>query len=137
VPALTDLAPGQALDPLVIESVDPAHMKTIAAILRDPNPIHFDVEVVRALGLGDQPVNQGPLNMAYLIELVTRFAGGPEAVRSFRTRFLGNVFGGERLVCTGTVTSVDEDAGTADLELQATVDGRPVLAGSATIRLSR
>jgi acyl dehydratase len=135
MPTLSDLAVGQALEPLVIESVDPARMKTMAAILGDPNPIHYDVEVVQALGLGDRPVNQGPLNMAYMLELVSRAAGGPQAIRRFRARFLGNVLAGDRVVCTGTVTAVDEEAGTAELELQAAVDDRPVLGGTATISL--
>ena len=131
----SDVLAGRALEPLVIESVDAGHMKTMAAILGDPNPIHFDAEVVRALGLGNRPVNQGPLNMAYLLELVSRFAGGPEAIGRFRARFLGNVFAGDRVVCTGTVTEVDEAAGTAELDLQAAVGDRPVLVGSATVRL--
>lgn len=137
MPAVSDVSPGQALEPLVIESIDVERMKTMAAMLQDPNPIHYDVEVVKELGMGDRPVNQGPLNIAYLLDLVGRFAGGYGAIRDFRTRFLGNVFGGDRLECTGTVTSVDADAGTAELEIQAVVDGRPVLAGAATVRLRR
>jgi acyl dehydratase len=126
---------GQALEPLIIESVDAARMKTMAAILQDPNPIHYDVEVVKALGMGDRPVNQGPMNMAYVLELAARAGGGPAAVKRFRARFLGNVFAGDRVECTGTVTSVDATAGTAELELQAAVDGRPVLAATAIVAL--
>ena len=137
MPALADVAAGQAIEPLVIESVDPGRMKTMAAILQDPNPIHYDVEVVKALGYGDRPVNQGPLNMAYVLELISRFAGGPAAITRFGARFHGNVFAGDRLECTGTVTAVDEDAATAELELVAAVGGTPVLTGSATIRLER
>lgn len=135
MPALSEVAPGQPLEPLVIDSVDPARMKTMAAILHDPNPIHYDADVVKELGYGDRPVNQGPLNMAYLLEMVSRFAGGPSAIRRFAVRFLGNVFAGDRVECTGTVTSVDEGAGTAELEVQAAVDAEPVLAGTVTVRL--
>lgn len=126
---------GQQLEPLIIDSVDPEPMKTVAAILRDPNPIHFNVDAVKSLGLGDRPINQGPLNMAYLLEMACRFAGDPAAVLSFRTRFLGNVFAGERLECTGRVTAVDEVSGTVELELRATAAGRPLLAGTAAVRL--
>ena len=49
----------------------------MAAILQDPNPIHFDPGSTHALGMGDHPVNQGPTNVTWLTEFVQRFAGGP------------------------------------------------------------
>jgi acyl dehydratase len=132
---LQDVQAGASLEPLVIESVSAEKMKTMAAILQDPNPIHFDVDTVRELGLGDRPVNQGPINMSYLLNLVTNWAGGSRRVRRFTVRFLGNVFAGERVECSGRVVAVDHDAGSAELELQAAVGERPVLAGSATVAL--
>ena len=137
VPHATELAAGQALEPYVVESVSPEPMKTMAAILQDPNPIHYDARSVRSLGLGDRPVNQGPSNLGYLIEMVVRFAGSPEALLSIRARFLGNVFAGERVECTGTVTAVDPGSGVAHIDLGAVSDGRPVLSGSATVALER
>ena len=134
--SIDDVQAGQVLEPLVVEKVDTEKMKTMAAILRDPNPIHYDVDVVRALGMGDAPVNQGPINLGFLLEMVSRFGGGPESVRRIKLRFLGNVFGGERVECTGTVTSVDRDAHLAELEVQAASNGRPVLGGTAWINLS-
>ena len=126
---------GQTLEPFVIESVDPEPMKVMAAILHDPNPIHFDAEAAKALGMGDHPVNQGPTNVTWLLEAVQRFAGGPDKVRGFSVRFLGNVFGGDRFEVTGEVTAVDEAAGEAELELSATSGGRPALGGTARIAL--
>ena len=131
------LKPGQALEPYVVESVSPEPMKTMAAILQDPNPIHFDAGAVRSLGLGNRTINQGPSNLGYLIEMVVRFAGSPRALLRIRARFLGNVFAGERVECTGTVTAVDSGAGVVHIDLGATSDGRPVLAGSATVALKR
>ena len=69
---------GDALPELVIDPVDPARMKTMAALLRDPNPIHWDLDAVRELGMGDRAVNQGPNNMAYLVNLLASYAGGLE-----------------------------------------------------------
>ena len=54
-------------------------------------------------------------------------------MRRVRVRFLGNVFAGDRVECTASVKSVDDDAGVAELEVQASVDGSPVLAGTAVI----
>ncbi len=125
---------GQQIEPFTIESVDPEKMKTVAAILRDPTPTHFDTEVTRALGMGDRPVSQGPLNMTWFMEAAVRVAGGRERLVHIKVRFLDNVFARERLECAGTVTAINTDEGKAELELLATADGRPVLAGTAVIR---
>jgi acyl dehydratase len=122
---------GDAVEPLVVESVDTEKMKTMAAILQDPNPIHYDVDLVKRLGMGEAPVNQGPINLAFLIEMACRAGGGPESLKRIRLRFLGNVFGGDRVECTGKVVAVDGDV--AELEVGATANGRPVLAGTAWV----
>jgi acyl dehydratase len=124
---------GDEVPPLVIESVDPEKMKTMAAILHDPNPIHYDVDLVRRLGMGDGPVNQGPINLAWLMEMACRFGGGPESLQRVKVRFLGNVFGGERYEATGKVVRLQD--GVAELEVAATANGRPALAGSAWVRV--
>jgi acyl dehydratase len=107
----------------------------MAALLRDPNPIHFDPEAVRRAGMGDRVINQGPINQAYLVNLVTRAAGGPDRLRSIQVRFLGNVLAGDRVECRGRVAAVDEAAGTATLEIEARVGDAPVLAGTAVVTL--
>jgi len=56
----------------------------VAMLLRDPNPIHWDPEVLRELGLGERPINQGPINVGYLAELAARTAGGVDRVRRLR-----------------------------------------------------
>lgn len=134
---MSALAVGDELAPLVIESVDEGRMKTMAMLLRDPNPIHWDTAVTARLGLGERPINQGPINLSYLMELAIRAAGGDRAaLKRFRVRFVGNVLGGQRVECTGSVTAVDAAAGTAELELAATADGEPVLQGDATIAVA-
>lgn len=125
---------GQEIDPFVIESVDPARIKTVAAILQDPTRTHLDPAVTQVLGMGDSIATQGALNMTWLVEAAVRFVGGPERLVSFEVRFLDYVFGGERFECAGTVTAIDPDGAQAHLELHATSNGRPVLAGAATVR---
>jgi acyl dehydratase len=127
---------GQRIDPFVIESVDPARVKTVAAILQDPTPTHLDAAVTRALGMGDSIATQGALNMTWFAEAAVRFAGGRERLVSFEVRFLDHVFGGDRFECTGTVTAIDPDEGQARLELHATSNGRPVLGGTAIVRVN-
>jgi acyl dehydratase len=125
---------GDNLTALVVDNVDPGRMKTMAMLLEDPNPIHWDTSVIRALGLGDQPINQGPINLGYLMEMVVRnLAGGAASLKRFRVRFVGNVVAGQRVECAGQVTAVDTAAGTAELSLNATADGEPALIGDATV----
>ena len=134
----TDAQVGQELRPYVIESVSADRMKTVAALLNDSNPIHFDVESVKALGMGDRVVNQGPNNMAYLVTMLGDWAGGPGKVRGLRVRFLGNVFAGDRLTARATVTGVREEGGERladlDVRLERAEDDR-VLDGTAVVAL--
>jgi acyl dehydratase len=124
---------GHELPPLVIDAVDAEKMKIMAAILRDPNPIHLDPASVTALGLGDRVVNQGPSNMSYLLNMVTRWSGGVPTLRSVAVRFLGNVFAGDRVECVGRVTAIDREAGLVTVEVAASVGDRPVLQGSVVV----
>ncbi len=132
------VAVGDTLPATVIESVDPARMKTLSALMRDPNPIHFDENAVVAVGLGTRTVNQGPTNVAYVVSAVAAWAGGVENIVEYRFRFLGNVFAGDRLRTGGTVTAVEETAdgriARCDLFLEV-IDGARVLAGSATVHI--
>ena len=45
-------------------------MKTFAVALADPNPIHLDPEAVKAAGLGDRVINQGPAGLGYLLNML-------------------------------------------------------------------
>ncbi len=126
---------GDELPRLAIEAVDAEKMKTMAALLADSNPIHWDVETVRELGMGDQPVNQGPNNLGYVMNMLGQWAGGAERIRQIRVRFLDNVFAGDQLEAGGKVTAVGDD-GTVDCDVWLARDGtHPVLAGTATLLL--
>ncbi|MFD1210815.1 MaoC family dehydratase [Arthrobacter sp. GCM10027362] len=128
---------GMEVPPLEVV-VSAEKMKTTAALLADPNPIHFDVRAVRALGLGDRPVNQGPLNMGYVMNMLAAFTGSHDRLRRLRVRFLANVLAGDRVRAGGVVTGLclspdhGEYLAECDVDL-STVDGRPVLQGTATV----
>ena len=122
-----------------IPSVSAEKMKTMAALLNDPTAIHWDVATLQALGMGDRPINQGPLNMGYVMNAVTDWAGGPERLHRLRVRFLGNVLAGHHLRVRATVTALREEDGArladCDVVLEV-VDGDAVVSGSATVVLS-
>ena len=126
-------AVGDALPPFTIERVDPDAMKEWAVFLADPNPIHLDPAAVSAKGLGHAVINQGPANVAYVVNmLLAAFPGG--RIAALDSRFLDNVFGGEKVVATGQVTAVD--GARIDCAFSLDAQGRgPVNAGTATVLL--
>jgi len=130
---------GTVLSVYDVPEVSAEKMKTMAALLSDPTAIHFDVETLRALGMGERPVNQGPLNMGYVMNAVTAWAGGPDRLRGLRVRFLGTVLAGQHLRVSGTVAALHDRGGERLAECDvvlAVVDGEAVVSGSATVALS-
>lgn len=63
---------GQAIPEWVMPEVSAERMRTMAAILRDPNPLHWDRDAVAALplGLGRRTINQGPLGLSYMVNML-------------------------------------------------------------------
>jgi acyl dehydratase len=129
---------GSELPAWEVPSVSAEKMKTMAALLADPNPIHWDAEAVAALGMGNRPINQGPLNMGYVMNMLAAWSGGHDRLRRFRIRFLGNVVAGHRLSAGGVVTAIRQEDGArvADCDVHLTVvGGEAVLKGTATVVL--
>ncbi|WP_336971271.1 MaoC family dehydratase [Sphingobium aromaticiconvertens] len=124
---------GDALPPFTIESVSPEAMKQWAVFLADPNPIHLDVEVVKAKGLGDRVINQGPINVAYMMNmLINAFPGG--RIKTMDSRFLDNVYGGDHATVSGNVAAIEGNSITCEFTLD--VDGRgTVNSGTAIIEI--
>jgi len=125
------------LKPFRIEFVDPEWMKTWAVALHDPNPIHLDVAAVKAAGLGDRVINQGPANLAYLINMAKIALPGAQIV-DIEIRYVDNVFGGDAVEASGTVTEVVSEGSsqrvTCDVWLKA--DARDfVLKGTMVLRV--
>ena len=97
-------AVGDNIPEWVMESVSAERMRTMAAILRDPNPIHWDREAVAALpmGLGRRTINQGPLGLGYMVNMLHAWAG-PGSIRRMVTRFPQVVLDGEKVVSRGII----------------------------------
>jgi 3-hydroxybutyryl-CoA dehydratase len=124
---------GDPLPPFTVDTVHPDAMKAWAVFLADPNPIHLDVAAVQAKGLGDRVINQGPANVAYMMNmLLSAFPGA--RIQAMETRFLDNVYGGETVQAQGWITAVDGTSITCKLSLDVVGRG-PVNSGTATIIL--
>jgi 3-hydroxybutyryl-CoA dehydratase len=122
---------GDALPPFVIESVSPEAMKQWAIFLADPNPIHLDVEVVKAKGLGDKVINQGPANVAYMMNMLMAAFPGCR-IESMDSRFLDNVYGEDKVIASGKITAIEDNKISCEFTLD--VEGRgTVNSGTATV----
>ena len=126
-------AVGDILPSFVVESVSPDAMKQWAVFLADPNPIHLDVAVVKAKGLGDKVINQGPINVAYMMNmLMAAFPGGQ--IESMESRFLDNVYAGDKAIASGRIIAIEGSRISCEISLD--VEGRgTVNAGTATIQI--
>ena len=134
--AATDVQPGDEIPPWTMESVDPARMRTMAAILRDPYPVHWDRNANDALGLGGRVVNQGPLNLGYIVNMLLTWAG-PSSVRRLTVSFGAPVLDGDRVTAGGRVESVTVVDGERRAECVVWLDrdGVHVVTGTAIVAL--
>ena len=103
---------GDKIPEWIMDSVSPERMCTMAAILRDPNPIHWDREAVDSLplGLGQRTINQGPLGLSYMINMLHDWAGAG-CLRRLVMRFPQVVLDGERVAARGEVSALREENG--------------------------
>ena len=130
-----DVAVGDVVPPWRLASVSAARMRLLAAILRDPNPIHWDRAEVAARGLGERLVNQGPTNVGYVCNALLAWAG-PDSLRRLTVRFTSNVFDGDEVVASGEVTEVRHEAGEKLVTCQVWLDrgdGTRAVEGEAVV----
>jgi acyl dehydratase len=127
---------GEEIPPWTMDRVDPARMKTMAAILRDPYPVHWDPSSNAALGLEGRVINQGPLNLGYVVNLLLAWAG-PTCVRRLTVSFGRPVLDGDRVVAGGRVTALENHDGErrAVCSVWLERDGEHVVTGSAVVAI--
>lgn len=124
---MTDLE----LAPWTLDCVPGDAMPIWAEALRDDNPIHLDPDAAEALGFGRRTVNQGPANLAYVLNMLIAARPG-EYLETVEARFLGNVFSGDRVVATGGCDS--PEARTCMAALTRGEETDPVLTVRALFR---
>ncbi len=125
--------PGDNL-PTRVLTVEAAPMHVIARVLRDPNPIHLDPKAAAAAGLGDRVINQGPNNVAYVMDmLLAAFPG--YRLAAFDCKFLASVRGGDKVESGGVITEVAGDRVECDAWLK--VEGGATAIGAKATMLRR
>ena len=131
------VASGDAIPEWKMENVDRARMRTVAAILRDPNPIHWDPTILASKGLGDRVINQGPICVGYIVNMLISWAG-PESIRRLRVGFPDAVYGDDCVIAGGCVNTVSEEDGATIAECAVWLDredGTRTVEGTAWVAL--
>jgi acyl dehydratase len=122
-----------------MESVSAERMRTMAALLRDPNPLHWDRDAVAALPLelGRRTINQGPLGLSYIVNMLHAWAG-PGSLRRLTMRFPNLVLDGDRVVAKGKVIQLvregEQTLAECEVWLEKEGAGR-LLEGEASVAL--
>ncbi len=124
-PAFEDLSVGDEAPPLVVENISRTHFVRYAGASGDFNPMHHDDTVATSIG-NPSVFGHGMLT----------------AGLRFQVRFSKQVWPGETLTCTATVTAIrdaeESDVGLVDVECQVVnQDGEAKLTGAATAAVPR
>lgn len=121
--------------------VDRARLVRYAGASGDFNPIHWNERVALEAGLPGV-IAHGMWTMGAAIDVVVDWLGDPAGVLDYQVRFSRPVPvpdpGSALVEVVAVIGALDPDAGTARVDLQATVDGQRVLGkAQAVVRLPR
>lgn len=118
---------------VMVEEVDRAMFVRYAGASGDFNPIHWNESFATSAGY-PTVFAQGMFTAGVLGTFLTNWAG-EENIRRYRVRFTGQVWPGEKIVCSATVVKVYEQDGETrfDCDLRVTnADGDEKVRGEAT-----
>ena len=136
---MIELSPliGTDIPTLTINTVDESRMKTMAALLRDPYPVHWDHEANKQIGIGNKVINQGPLNLSYIANMLIYWQG-PTCIKRLKAKFLKPVIGGDTVIAGGKVLEILDDASSlVNCDIWLSRDQQTVVSGVAEIIITR
>ncbi|MEV7646473.1 MaoC family dehydratase [Arthrobacter sp. NPDC089319] len=128
---LNELTVGQDIGSRAIE-VSRADLVRYAGASGDFNPIHWNGRFAEQVGLPGV-IAHGMFTMGAAVQLVTDWIGNPAAVVDYQTRFTKPVLvedvdgPGANIEVSGSIGAIDEDNGTARVDLTVTAAGVKVL----------
>ncbi|WP_167109480.1 (3R)-hydroxyacyl-ACP dehydratase subunit HadB [Mycobacterium sp. DL592] len=114
-----------------------ADLVNYAGVSGDLNPIHWDDEIAKQVGL-DTAIAHGMLTMGLGGGYVTAWVGDPGAVSEYNVRFTAivpvpNDGTGTDIVFTGKVKSADAETKTVHIALTATTGGKKIFGRAVAI----
>ena len=133
----SDIAVGDERELVLVDDLTRTPIVQYAGASGDYNPLHSDELFAKEVAGYPGVFAHGMLTMGMTGRIVTDWAGDGRVLR-YGVRFVRQVWPGDTLVATATVTDVREEAGQPVAELSVVTlnqDGEPVLTGSATVRL--
>jgi len=129
---MTQVRAGDVKQLVLTEGVTRTQLVQYAGASGDYNPLHSDERFATEVAGFPSVFAHGMLTMGMTGRVVTDWFG-PEAVLTYGARFVAQVWPGDRLTATATVTDVRD--GVAELSVSTTNDaGEVVLSATATVR---
>ena len=107
-----------------------------AGVAGDANPIHWDEAIAKLAGLPDV-IAHGMLTMGLTGKMLTNYVGDAR-LKKFGVRFTNQVWPGDTLDSTATVTAIRQENGEHLVDLTISTvnqDGQEVVAGHATAKV--
>ncbi|HWW45149.1 MAG TPA: MaoC/PaaZ C-terminal domain-containing protein [Acidimicrobiia bacterium] len=131
---MTTVQVGDVKEVVLTEEVTRTQLVQYSGASGDYNPLHSDERFATEVAGYPSVFAHGMLTMGMTGRVLTDWFGA-EAVLAYGARFVSQVWPGDRLTATATVTEV-RDGGEADLTISTTNQaGDVVLAATATVRL--
>ena len=135
---MADVKVGDSKSQVVVDDLSRTQIVQYAGASGDYNPLHSDDRFTTEIAGYPSVFAHGMLTMGMTGRVLTDWFG-VEGLTNYGVRFVKQVWPGDTLTATATVTAVREEEGTtlADLTVETkNQDGDVVLSGTATARLS-
>ena len=135
---MADVKVGDSKSQVVVDDLTRTQIVQYAGASGDYNPLHSDDRFTTEIAGYPSVFAHGMLTMGMTGRVLTDWFG-VEGLTNYGVRFVKQVWPGDTLIATATVTAVREEEGTtlADLTVETkNQDGDVVLSGTATARLS-
>lgn len=131
------LEPGVPIPSRSMGEITMERVHRMMELMHDTNPVHDDPELIERRGLRG-PVNQGPANLSYVLNMLYAWAGPELRLERFDFRFHDIVVPGDTVTASGTVTAVTTDGDDAVVECAWQLDvagGSTAATGTARVRV--
>ncbi len=119
-----------------MKSVSAKRMATMAAILRDPCPFHWDRDVVdKTFGIGKRTVNQGLIGIGYMINMLHSWSG-ENSVKGIKMGFpVPLVLDDDHVIAKGEIMAVKPEGQgqLAECNIWLEKEGEKLLDGTASV----
>ena len=118
-----ELEIGVSIPELVVGPITTERLVRWAAGAGDFNPIHYDQELARKLGLPNVLVH-GPFKSALVCRMLLNWVGKKGRLKKLKSRYIGMDVPGDTLTCRGKVTNKYVDKEEKCVECEYTVENQ-------------